>query len=270
MYFTLRCRDMRVGLNRWLPLNNSDMAVEPQIIDSLRQLGLNQYEAKAYAALCVHGSQTVGELSDKAKVPRARNYDVLMSLSEKGFVSVQEGRPVRYTALPLDEAVVTLGKQKQSTLVDEIQKIQDISKSLSVKLKPSAGPATASEETVWTLKGRDAIYSRMGAMIASAKKSIHLASHAGHFDEKFRLHQKELAKAKKRGVKLHFYTPDGQGDAAQLADHFGNQDPASRMLLSDKEALLFLTPKNTAPEDEVGLWLKSPHVVQTLQDALRA
>ncbi|MBI4360770.1 TrmB family transcriptional regulator [Candidatus Micrarchaeota archaeon] len=246
------------------------MAVDPQIIESLRRLGLNQYEAKAYGALCSHGSQTVGMLSERADVPRARSYDVLMSLQEKGFVSMQQGRPVRYSAMPLDEAVVTLRKQKQASLFDELQKIEEISKSLSSKLKPVQTATPPSEERVWTLKGRDAIYSRMGSMIVSSKKVVHLASHANGFERKFKAHQKDLVKAKTRGVKLHFYSPSVPGDAAELADQHVDVEHPSRMLVTDKEALLFLTAPKTPADEEVALWVKSPHVVETLQNALKA
>lgn len=246
------------------------MSVEPELVESLRKLGLNQYEAKAYSALCTHGSLTVGEISapDKGDLPRPRAYDVLTSLQEKGFVSVMQGRPLRYAALPLEEAVKTLRKQKEASLQDEIKQMDQLAKNLSGKLKPSAGATAASEDRVWTLKGRDAIYSRMSSMISASKKHVVLAAHSEHFKHKFKAHNKELQKAKDRGVRLSFVTSAGTGDGVEMADQHLPNDPSTRMLLTDNEALLFLTDSKTKPDDEQGLWLKSPHVVNTLKASL--
>ena len=98
-------------------MNYSDiMAANPEVLNSLRQLGLNQYEAKAYYALANFGIHTAGELAERAELPRPRIYDVLTELQGKGFVLIQQGRPVKYAALPIGEAVKTLKKQRQTGL----------------------------------------------------------------------------------------------------------------------------------------------------------
>lgn len=243
------------------------MTVDTDVVDTLRRLGLNQYEAKAYSALCLFGSQTAGELSEKAEVARPRVYDVLTSLQEKGFVSIQQGRPVCYASLPLPEAIKTLRKQRESSLLEELAKVEEIAKFLQPKLKATA-QAVTSEERVWTLKGRDAIYSRMNSMISSAKKHVVLASTEDGIRHKLKHHGKDLLKAKERGVKLHILSPSGEGEAAQIAHNVTAKESPTRMMLTENEALLFLSEPKTKPDDEWGLWLKSPHVVQTLKNAL--
>src|SRR5512136_630980 len=91
--------------------NTSGMPQNPEIINSLRNIGLNQYEARAYHALTAFGSSTAGELSEVADLPRPRVYDVLRGLQDKGFVVLKPGRPVKYASLPLIEALKTLRKQ---------------------------------------------------------------------------------------------------------------------------------------------------------------
>src|SRR3989338_1539576 len=248
-------------------INANRMAVNSDLVDSLRRLGLNQYEAKAYGALCLFGSQTAGELAEKAEVARPRVYDVLTALQEKGFVSIQQGRPVCYASLPLGEAVKTLRKQRESSLSEELLKREEFAKSLQPQLK-TAPNAPASEERVWTLKGRDAIYSRMNSMISGAKKHVLLASTEEGIRHKIKFHGKDLLKAKDRGVKLHILSPNGDGEAAQIANFVTAKDVPTRMMLTENEALLFLSEPKTKPDDEWGLWLKSPHVVQTLKNAL--
>ncbi len=60
----------------------------------------------------------------------------------------------------------------------------------------------------------------------------------------------------------------GTGDGVEMADQHLPNDPSTRMLLTDNEALLFLTDTKSKPDDEQGLWLKSPHVVNTLKASL--
>ena len=67
-------------------MNYSDyMAANYDVINSLRRLGLNQYEAKAYYALASFGEHTAGELAERAELPRPRVYDVLTRLQDRGY-----------------------------------------------------------------------------------------------------------------------------------------------------------------------------------------
>ncbi len=239
------------------------MPVNPDVLHSLRRMGLNQYEAKAYFALSAFGSRTAGALSEKADLPRPRVYDVLKRLQDKGFVLIQQGRPVKYSALPIEEAVKTLKKQREDSIVEEVAKLDELSKSLIAKLKPSLSQPKQIDEQVWTLKGRDAIYSKISSMLSNAKKNVVLASNREGALRKLKVHAKELQKAKERGVKIHIVAPL---EPSEAGDHalISKQLPG-RMLISDDQALLFLSDLNSKPEEEVGVWLSSPHVVETLK-----
>jgi len=241
------------------------MALNPGVMDSLRKLGLNQYEAKAYHALNSFGEHTAGQLSETAEVPRPRIYDVIERLQSKGFVAIQAGRPVKYRALPIAEAVKTLKRQKQDGLVNELDQIEKLGKELSGRLTPGEGTAS-SEESVWTLKGRDAIYSKLGTMLAGAKNHIVLNSSQEGLLQKLKANEAVLLKAKKRGAKIHFVSPEAlTGEESKLAHACFGRSVPTRMAIADDQALLFLTEAKTNPEDEVGLWIKSPHIAETLK-----
>jgi sugar-specific transcriptional regulator TrmB len=76
--------------------------------DTLVALGLTSYEAQAYAALTRRARATGAEVARLARLPRQRIYDVLDGLVERGFASVEPGRPARYAAIPPEEAVGSL------------------------------------------------------------------------------------------------------------------------------------------------------------------
>ena len=76
-----------------------------EILDALKNIGLNLYERKIYVALIAKGVATAGEVSEIAKVPRSRSYDVLESLADKGFVVAQSSKPIKYVALAPGDAL---------------------------------------------------------------------------------------------------------------------------------------------------------------------
>ncbi|MFQ5405925.1 MAG: TrmB family transcriptional regulator [Candidatus Micrarchaeia archaeon] len=248
----------------------------PQIINSLRQLGLNQYQAKVYLALSALGKSTAGEISDKSEVPRARAYDVLEELSQKGFVAVKSGRPVQYSSLPIDEAVSTLKKHRQTFLVEELKKMEDLGSKLQGLMKnASVKQGFPVDENVWTLKGRDAIYSKMATMLEKSKKHVTISTSADGVCRKLLAHRNQLKDAFSRGVKVNVVSQIPKdheawtacGDVLKMTQIHDKSIP-TRMLLADDQALLFLTHDKTEPEEEVGLWVKSPHMISTLKEAL--
>lgn len=248
-------------------MNYADaMAANPEILNSLRQLGLNQYEAKAYYALANFGIHTAGELAERAELPRPRIYDVLTELQGKGFVLIQQGRPVKYAALPIGEAVKTLKKQRQTGLEEELEKIEDIGKRLSLKIKTQNSPAASAEEAIWTLKGREAIYSKISSMIANAKEHVTVATDEKGWIRKSKAHGKEMEKAAKRGAEVTVIAP--VSNVGVQASHMSKELP-SRMVLADDQALLFLSPKEAKAEEETALWLKNPHFVQTFKQTIK-
>jgi sugar-specific transcriptional regulator TrmB len=72
---------------------------------NLRESGLTEYEASAYAALLVRKERTAEEIGKEADVPITRVYDTLENLVSKGFAIPVPGRPKRYRAAPPERAV---------------------------------------------------------------------------------------------------------------------------------------------------------------------
>jgi sugar-specific transcriptional regulator TrmB len=106
------------------------MIVSQEVLDALRQIGLNLYERKLWAALLSRGTSTAGELSSLAKVPHSRTYDVLESLAEKGFVMIQSSKPLRYVAVTPNEALERAKKklkEKAEVTMNRITKLQSSS-----------------------------------------------------------------------------------------------------------------------------------------------
>jgi sugar-specific transcriptional regulator TrmB len=67
-------------------------------------MGLNAYEIDAYIVLLEGGQMTAMEISQEAKVPYSKMYEVLNSLKEKGWIKSSESRPFKYYPVPPLEA----------------------------------------------------------------------------------------------------------------------------------------------------------------------
>ncbi|NYZ75096.1 TrmB family transcriptional regulator [Candidatus Micrarchaeota archaeon] len=226
---------------------------------------MNQYEARAYHALYATNTSTAGELSEKAELPRPRVYDVLSSLQDKGFVVLQPGRPVRYAALPITEAVQTLCKQRKETASQEIEAIARIAGELNAKIKNArVADKFKTDENVWTLKGREAIYSKLGSMIASAQKQVMLVSTPQGMARKIKVHGGELEAAKSRGVDVRVVSHTAVPEAVKIGT-FHKRGLPTRLVVADDQALVFLTEEKVHPDEEVGLWINNPHVASTFK-----
>ncbi len=243
------------------------MPQNPEIINGLRSLGLNQYEARAYHALSAFGPSTAGELSELADLPRPRVYDVLRGLQDKGFVVLRPGRPVKYASLSLLEALKTLRKQRENDLSSELKRIEEIGRVLHQKLKPVQTEKNVPEGIVWTIKGRQAIYSKIASMFSHAREKVVINSTPDGVMRKIKACSAELDKAKSRGAKIHVVSPVSSPEITRIATVHGKELP-TRFVIADDQALIFLTTEKTHPDEEIGMWLQSSHLANTLMQLL--
>ena len=114
---------------------------------SLRDLGLSEYEARAYRALLTSGPTTAKELSRASDVPMGRIYDVLNSIEQYNLVRSQSAsRPQKYVAVEPDTALDRLLADKKRQLREQADQYEAIVDDLAGELE-TADPV---EETFWT------------------------------------------------------------------------------------------------------------------------
>ncbi|KPV54233.1 hypothetical protein SE17_05000 [Kouleothrix aurantiaca] len=86
------------------------------VTELLQQVGLNKYEAEAYAALVLHGPLTGYELGKKSGVPLSRSYEILERLIAQGLALQQPDDPPRYRAEPPEQFVARTRAATLTTL----------------------------------------------------------------------------------------------------------------------------------------------------------
>src|SRR5579862_4860033 len=91
-----------------------------QFWQRLQTMGLNAYEARSYLVLVGHPRFKALEVAARAHVPRQKIYEVLDSLTEKGFAQVVQERTKLFSAIPPDQAVPSYIARRTAALQMEL------------------------------------------------------------------------------------------------------------------------------------------------------
>jgi sugar-specific transcriptional regulator TrmB len=102
---------------------------------NLRDLGLSEYESRAYRTLLRSGSTTAKELSNVSDVPMGRVYDVLDSLESHNLVRCQAAsRPKKYVAVEPDTALDRLLAERKRELNQQAEQYEETVSELQAEL----------------------------------------------------------------------------------------------------------------------------------------
>jgi len=114
---------------------------------TLRDLGLSEYETRAYRSLLETGPTTAKELSRASDVPMGRIYDVLNSLETHNLVRSQTAsRPKKYVAVEPETALDRLLEDKKRELQEKAAQFEELVDTLVDDLE-AAEPVG---DTFWT------------------------------------------------------------------------------------------------------------------------
>ncbi len=155
--------------------------VQMPTMASLRDLGLSEYEARAYRALLTTGPTTAKELSQVSDVPMGRIYDVLNSIEQYNLVRSQSAsRPKKYVAVEPETALDRLLEDKKRELAEKESQYEAIVSELVGSLEPSE----TVEERFWTAAvGPDETADLLVERLAAADERIEMV--ASTFSQQF-------------------------------------------------------------------------------------
>ena len=105
------------------------MNTTKNILKPLFDIGLSKYEAKVYLTLITEGISTAKNISDITGIPYGKVYEIINSLSYKGFAMTLPSKPMKYRAVSPQQAVISAKKNTH-------EKFKKLENSLIKKLKP--------------------------------------------------------------------------------------------------------------------------------------
>lgn len=136
------------------------------LLETLQLVGLTQYESKAFIALVSAGSNTPFQISKISGIPRARVYDTLDTLVDKGLAmreAMNDGTKI-YRSIPIE---VFLERQKQKWSISY--------KTMETELKSLETQSAKPENYVSTVRGSGSILSYCKTLISQAEQQILLS-----------------------------------------------------------------------------------------------
>lgn len=248
------------------------MIANEDTLNLLKRTGLNQYEAKTYVALLATGDSTAGELAELANVPRSRVYDVLNSLEKKGFAMVEVGRPVKYLAVPPEDAVDHIKKKHKDEHTKRLKSLDDLQESLRDELEElyeQGEKLIDPGESVGVVRGKTNLYNHIKKLIENSEESIVKATDANGFARLEKHCGEAIKSAKKRGVNARVIVtangewkgPESVHQHASIRKHDGLR---GRFFVRDGKEALMVTVSDDAQQD-VGLWVKSQYLAGYLE-----
>lgn len=247
------------------------MILKQETINKVKEhFDLNIYETKVWLALLSKGIVTAGETAELSGVPRSRTYDVLESLTKRGFAILKVGKPVKYVAV---EPKTVLERMQTNTLNKAQEKVTTLSNLKGtteyeelVQLHKEGISPIKLEELSGHIKGRANLLSKLKEMIDSAQKEIIIHTSVEDFEDKSRVLLSVLNKINKE-IKLKISLSGDAYKVKRLASRNELKIKESAQsgkffIIDKKEMLLMVHPENG--QDEVGVWVNSPYFAQSL------
>lgn len=140
------------------------MVMAPGVLESLKLLGLTEYESKAYHALVALGRADAGPVAAAAGLPATRVHDVLRDLHSKQWVRAEAGRPVRYVPCAPRERM----SSEWSRLTRGYEEaVADLDMAFT-------GRSIIASAPVWFIQGEEAVAQRLVDLASSAKDQLAL------------------------------------------------------------------------------------------------
>lgn len=222
-----------------------------ELVEKLKQIGLNEYQSKVYLALLKKFPATGYEISKLANIPQSRTYDTLKALESLQIAISTNTKPITYTPIKPKELLKRYKRKIEST-IDFLDK----------KL-PNLKEETYTEP-ILNLSGRTKILDKIIEIIKIAKNKIYISL----WSQDFKFLESHLLDAYNRGLDIKIVKYDKficnfgttfEHIGPKIVEHYAS----SRFIfleIDDEEGLFGLTDAVKQKQAEV-IWTKNQEIV---------
>lgn len=227
------------------------------LIEKLKEIGFNTYEAKVYVALLKKYPATGYEVAKLANIPQSRTYDTLKVLVEKGVAAPANSNPVSYTPIKPKQLLASYQKRMNSTLNYLEKNLPEVKDNYI--------------EPVITVSGKQNIYNKILEVIQNAKREIYMEV----WSQDFKVFEQELLNAYNRNVEIrivgydNFYSKFGLVFEHAFAKDI-EMSLGGRMVIiaaDDSEGIVGKVSsfKNENPDTNI-IWTKNKSIVFIIKE----
>lgn len=154
------------------------------LVEKLKEIGFNTYEAKVYIALLKKYPATGYEVSKLANIPQARTYDTLKVLEQKNIVAAADTNPTTYTPIKPKQILSGYQKKMNSTLNYLEKHLPEVKETYN--------------EPIINITGKQNIQNKIIEIIQNAKREIYMEV----WSQDFKIFEQELLNAYNRNVEV--------------------------------------------------------------------
>lgn len=221
-----------------------------EIVEKLKELGLNEYQSKVYLALLKKYPATGYEISKISNIPQSRAYDTLKALENMHIAIASNTKPITYTPIKPKELTKRIKRKIDSTIDFLEKKLPDVKEDYT--------------EPIITIRSRIKIIDKVIEIIKSAKKTIYLAV----WGQDFKYIENHIIDAYNRGIEIKIVQYDDfvcnfgtvfKHSGVKMLEHY----PSGRFIflsIDNSEGIFGKvdTQKNESPEV---IWTKNSEIV---------
>lgn len=225
------------------------------VIEHLKELGLNTYEAKVYLGLLKKYPATGYEVSKISDVPQARAYDTLKTLEKQKIVVATNTKPVTYTPIKPTELTKRY-KRKINSTIDYLDKnLPNVKEDYTEPILSITGSASIKEKVI--------------EIIQNANSEIYMEV----WSHDFKFFEPYLFEAYNRGVEIKIVGYDNfnsnfglifeHGSAKEIEHSLGGR---MIILVADNTEGIIGNSSSILNENLHVVWTKNPGVVFLIKE----
>lgn len=257
----------------WKPsLDHRKLTVIELMQESLSKFGLLKNEAKIYLYLARFGGQKAQRISEALSIHRTETYKILRRLEKMGLIYRILDKPVKFVALPIDQALSNLIEIKKQRLM-LLEKTKEELVKLWNSLPRPMENSEAEKESFQILKGMLRINAKASEIIRKAKKEVFIVAtddklfqmfHSGVLDElkknSRRINVKLLTNY---SLKSHFIVKKIQLNEKEFS--YTELNIPSFILVDEEELLFFLEDHINNKKEFRAMWTNQKEIIKALR-----
>lgn len=163
----------------------------------LFDIGLNKYEAKIYLTLINEGISTAKNIADITGIPYGKVYEIINTLSNKGFAMTLPSKPMKYTATSPQQAALSAKRE----IRDKFRRIEKNAVNQLEPLFEQNRNFIQPKSNFLVINGRSNVVKKIEELIKKAKQNINIQCTANSLS-RLVLHKAELKVSADKGVKV--------------------------------------------------------------------
>ncbi len=152
-----------------------------QLQDQFSKFGLTANQIKVYIFLGKYGSKTAPEVCRALKLPRTETYHLLTTLQNKGIVSATFQHPIKFSALPLSNAIKSMVNTEKERIKKLEKQEEELTKLWDTIPNYHNEPDLIKEDKFQMLQGENQIYGKINDMIINTKNEFQIIGNEKDF-----------------------------------------------------------------------------------------